>query len=490
MKRLLLLGLFLPCLLWKCSDSGDTCGDASCDATADAKSPKDSTVTDSGSCDPKTTPECVSETFGIFVDGASGNDSNPGTKASPVKTIGHALTILVGSKARVFVCEGTYPEDVVMGMAVDGKSLYGGLSCTDWTYTGRKSQIGKGPVALTLDSLSTAKVTVADFYVQAGDGVAPGESSIAAFVNFSTDVTFLRMNLSAGKGAPGKNATTGSNYNGSLAQTDPTIAGHAGVGLAGGATQTCASLCTDTTASTGGQGGAGGATPFDGEAGAPPSDAGGGGGIHAVDAGCSAGQRGVDAMSSLDAKTPINVGTIKTTGWVPASGSDGKNGAVAQGGGGGGGGIALDAGGGGGGGCGGCGGAGGIGGGGGGGSIALAILNSSLAFTMSELHAFNGGAGGNGAIGQTGQLGGNGGTANPPGCTGGPGGNGGKAGAGAGGAGGVSVAILWNGANAPTLDGATTGALFVATPGAKGQGGTPGINDGIDGVALTIFPSP
>src|SRR5450432_1248299 len=114
MKRLLLLGLVVPCLLWKCSDSGDQCGDASCDATADGKSPKDSSVIDAGQCDPKTNPACVSETFGVSVDGASGNDSNAGTKASPVKTIGHALTILVGSKVRVFVCEGTYPEDVVM----------------------------------------------------------------------------------------------------------------------------------------------------------------------------------------------------------------------------------------------------------------------------------------------------------------------------------------------------------------------------------------
>jgi hypothetical protein len=76
-----------------------------------------------------------------------------------------------------------------------------------------------------------------DFFVQAGDGVAPGESSIAALVNNCTDLTFLRMNLSAGKGAAGVTATPApSNYNLLLAQSDPTIAGFAASGATGGAT--------------------------------------------------------------------------------------------------------------------------------------------------------------------------------------------------------------------------------------------------------------
>lgn len=65
----------------------------------------------------------------------------------------------------------------------------------------------------------------------------------------------------------------------------------------------------------------------------------------------------------------------------------------------------------------------------------------------------------------------------PNGCGGGDGGKGGSGGAGSGGAGGVSAGILYKGAK-PVLD-----ATQVATGdfGAKGPGGKPGTNDGIDG---------
>jgi hypothetical protein len=59
--------------------------------------------------DPKDAPKCVVSELGVFVDAAGGADSNPGTKGTPVKSITAALTKL-GGKARVYVCEGTYPE--------------------------------------------------------------------------------------------------------------------------------------------------------------------------------------------------------------------------------------------------------------------------------------------------------------------------------------------------------------------------------------------
>ncbi|MCL4756376.1 MAG: PE-PGRS family protein, partial [Myxococcales bacterium] len=58
---------------------------------------------------------------------------------------------------------------------------------------------------------------------------------------------------------------------------------------------------------------------------------------------------------------------------------------------------------------------------------------------------------------------------------------GGAGGAGGGGAGGISVAVVWKGTAAPTLDGSAK--VTLGNKGTKGAGGKPGTNDGIDGVA-------
>jgi hypothetical protein len=68
-------------------------------------------------------------------------------------------------------------------------------------------------------------------------------------------------------------------------------------------------------------------------------------------------------------------------------------------------------------------------------------------------------------------------------CAGGRGGPGGNGGAGGGGAGGVSIAILFTGEQ-PARDDQTT--IATARAGRRGQGGHPGVNDGIDGVAAEI----
>ena len=60
---------------------------------------------------PKDAPACVANSFAVFVDGTAGADTNEGTKESPLKSIGVALTKL-GSRSRVYVCEGTYAESV------------------------------------------------------------------------------------------------------------------------------------------------------------------------------------------------------------------------------------------------------------------------------------------------------------------------------------------------------------------------------------------
>jgi hypothetical protein len=59
------------------------------------------------------------ETAFIYVDGAKGSDSNPGTKQSPLKTIGAAATIAIANNkasigTRVTINSGTYRESVTL----------------------------------------------------------------------------------------------------------------------------------------------------------------------------------------------------------------------------------------------------------------------------------------------------------------------------------------------------------------------------------------
>jgi len=439
--------------------------------------------------DPKDDPGCVDDRVGIFVS-ASGSDTNAGTKEAPVQTIAKALSLTTTLK-RVYACAGTYAEDVSLSATTDGVSIYGGFQCSDWSYVGNNVTIGKGNIPLTISG-TTKALAIEDLIVQAAAGGAGNATSIAALVaNASGAVTLARLALNAGAGANGADGAAGSNYNASLAQSDPSIAGHNATGITGGSPQTCSALCTDATASSGGGGGNGG-SGSNGSDGLPalggqaPND-----GLHGTGgATCTNGDHGANAATAgADAVSPTTTGTLSASGWTPVTSGSGKNGSVGQGGGGGGGAAANNAGGGAGGGCGGCGGGGGSGGASGGGSIGLAVFNSTVNVIGSQIHATNGGSGGKGGDGQVGQLGGYSGLQSNPGCVGGTGGEGSAGGNGAGGAGGISVGVLYSGAQ-PTLDSATTGAITVGTAGNKGIGGTAGSNDGIDGVAQPIYQSP
>lgn len=474
-------------ILAQCSSTQGTCQETNT-CVPDASDGPPPLVCDTTK-DPKDQTGCLDDRVGIFVDATGGNDANPGTKISPVKTIAKGLTLTTTSVARLYVCEGTYAEDVTLDSPHDGVSIYGGYKCGDWTYTGNKAQIGVGTLALKIDA-TTKPLTIEDVFVKAADATNPGGSSVAAFVNNATGISFLRVNLTAGNGKNGADGAAGSNFSASLAQSDPSIAGHNASGATGGALQQCAGLCTDNVASTGGQGGVGGAAPSSGSAGAPAL---GGGQAGTTGQGCGSGGAGSDGANAsavgTDATSPTTLGAFGATGWIATAGPSGGNGGPGQGGGGGAGATATNAGGGGGGACGGCGGGGGGGGAGGGGSIALAAVSSSVTVNASELHAGNGGAGGKGSAGQDGQLGGYGGLQSAPGCSGGAGGKGAKGGTSAGGVGGISAGILYQG-TAPTSDSTTTSAITLGTAGAKGVGGKAGQNDGIDGVAQAVLQAP
>jgi hypothetical protein len=427
-------------------------------------------------------PACIDDGIGVFVDATSGNDANPGTKASPFKTIAKAIAA-AGAKPRVYACAGTYAEDVSLTQA-SALSVFGGLACGTWAYDGSLPTVGASSLALHVDGV-TKPIVLSDLAFVAAPGSKPGDSSIAAFVNASADVTLRRVKLRPAGGQDGKPGTTGSNWT-TVAQSDASIAGKSASGGTGGGDHTC-SICADNVNSTGGGGGTGVALSATGGndgkpslGGQKPTDGKGGA------SGCVAGDNGDDAVAATSAPGATGYGKLTASGWAPAGGQDALNGGPGQGGGGGGGVASVTTpGGGGGGGCGGCGGAGGKGGGAGGASIGLAIVASKVTLVACDIVTLTGGAGGAGSAGQDGQLGGYAGTASSPGCAGGIGGKGGKGGGGGGGAGGISVGVIYTGQQ-PVIDSATK-VTVPTTPAPKGAGGTPGTNDGVDGIAQSVL---
>ena len=460
-------------------DSGTNDGES--DATSDGPS------VDAPGCDlsadPKDAPKCVDSGVGIFVD-SSKSDLNDGSRATPVATIGHALALAkTKSVRRIYVCEGTYAEDVLL---MQNTSIYGGFKCGDWSYTGNKPVVGKTQLAMKLDGVNN--VVIEDLEADAKDADGTNRNSIGALINASTGVTLKRVKLTAGRGNDGTNGTASSNYT-PVAQNDMSIAGKNASGIVGGAPHVCA-LCTDTKNSVGGAGGTGGSAPSDGSDGSPnlngvnPIDGKKGHAKPSVD--CT-GHDGPNGGAGSPAGAPTALATL-TTSWTPANGAPGTNGGVAQGGGGGGGGTDNTnlLGGAGGGGCGGCGGGLGNGGTGGGASLGLLSVQSTVTLTASEVITRQAGNGGAGAAGQVGQPGGFTGQASIPGCFGGTGGTGGAGGSGSGGAGGISVPVVYKG-TLPTMDSATTSKLVAGTKGLKGTGGTPAVNDGPDGLSQPTF---
>ena len=422
----------------------------------------------------------VSDEYAIFV-APTGKDGADGSQAGPVKTIAKALQLAADTKL-VIACDATFDERLTLTVGV---RLYGGFACpgsaTPWEYEpGEKAKVAPTNRGLVLNIASgDAAVVIEDFEFDAQAGVDAGESSVAAFVNGSTNVALTRVKLTSGKGVDG--------VNGALAQwtfPDPlTLKGNSANGDSGGASNT--GMCTVGERPRGGAGGNGGGGAVTTAGSGTPDLGMGKGGIAGSCSTSGTGQDGANASPQPAAGGATKLGTITATGWNGIAGADGTNGTPGQGGGGGAG--APAGGGGGGGGSGGCGGAGATGGKAGGSSIPLLVLNSTVVLSAGELIAGDAGSGGSGKLGQDGQPGGSGGVQVPDGCPGGKGGQGGQGGASGGAAGGISVGIVYQGAM-PVTDSKTTFVTGVA--GAKGSGGIPGTNDGIAGVKKDVFQLP
>ena len=407
---------------------------------------------------PSADPKCLDDSTSLFVSGERGSDTAEGSKGAPLRSVGEAISKVTPTRRRIFVCEGTYDEDIRI-TKVSGISILGGLTCA-WTPTANRPRVGHGSNPLGI--LDASAITVGSISFRATDATVG--SSIAALV-VRSEVAFTNAELIAGKG--------GSGAPGSLTPyafpTNLDLVGNSGD--SGGAEKefTCPGGAKT-------KGGAGGANGFNGNKGLPGSND--NHGIFPCGAVSTKGSNGVSAPSSQGASS---LGTLDASGWLPASGPNGKDGGPGQGGGGGGG---AGGGSGGSGGAGGCGGAGAMGGGGGGGSIALASHQSNVTMTSTTLESNDGGNGGDGADGQEGQRfggpGGNSQTATPS-CGGGEGGSGGDGGASGGGAGGISVGVLYSGTE-PLRDDATKRGT---RPGKKGIGGGPAARGGREGVSVS-----
>jgi hypothetical protein len=206
--------------------------------------------------DPKDAPKCVVSEFGVFADATAGSDTNPGTKDAPVKTLAAALSKLAG-KARVYVCEGTYPEHLALSTPV---SLYAGFACASWSYTGVKAKVAPADAGYALEVKgASGPVVLADLAFVAAPGTSASPSSIAAWVSDANAVTFRRCDLTAAQGFDGA-----SGDDGAPGTPDKPLDGVSANMTTPGALKTC-------TCSTGGtsSGGGGGAVLSDGQNGGP-----------------------------------------------------------------------------------------------------------------------------------------------------------------------------------------------------------------------------
>lgn len=447
-------------------------GDALCDRGAcDAIAAADATTPDGGEqdagadvivdlprdpcVDKPLAAECVTNQGALFVSSAADPTGADGTIEHPYTTITRAITAVTGERRRIYVCEGTYAEQVTLETLP--MTLIGGIAC-DFRTKGSKAKIVP-PSGTGLSIAAVGGTSVIDMAVEAASqsGVK-GSSAVAVFVTRSKNILLRGVDAKAGFGQPGADGldTTPNNWDGDQPFANNTATG------AGAPPPACVK-CKDgkTFSFAGGGGSTTGGLPEAGAAAPPVGTANSGGNA----ASCFEGRDGAHGEPSPAAVGAPRPGVLLTNGWSSdPTAQPGGVGGPGQGGGGGGANASV---GGGSGGCGGCGGAGGAAGGNGGSSMALLVFESEVIVEDATLTAAAGGGGGKGGKGQNGQMRIGGGSGA---CGGGDGGYGAGGGGGGGGAGGHSLAIGHVGP-APKIERTT---LVKSTGGAAGIGGPGG----------------
>ena len=174
------LGLLLAAASGCPATFSDVCEGTACPADGDGGPTGDGGINLPPDCDltkdPKDSPQCVDDAVAVFVS-PQGADSNQGTRASPVKSISIGIARAGTSKPRVYICAGTYPEDVSLTTAT---SLYGGFDCSTWMPVGAPTGVNPtSGLPLKIASV-TDPVVVADLQFTAPGGSSIGSSGISA----------------------------------------------------------------------------------------------------------------------------------------------------------------------------------------------------------------------------------------------------------------------------------------------------------------------
>jgi hypothetical protein len=436
--------------------------------------------------------------LGVFVSSESGDDATgDGTKELPFATITKGIASAGGKN--VYVCLGatkdTYAEQVSLNATTDGIRIYGGFDCATWDYSTKRSVLVSpdSNIALRIAGLKTgAYIENVRFVAADATGTGFDASSYGAFVTDSKGVMFKRVDLTAGKGAKGKDqpqAEKGDDGPAVPSEADSPQNGKPAICSAPPATQPGGTWGEQSTCgSLGGDGGKGrsdaNATGGAGDLGAPSTDVvvpgkdNSGPGASVLGVKGTGGGDGEDGLAGKVGTKSPDAGSFTGAGFILADGSVGKVGHTGQGGGGGGAskgnGTCVGASGGAGG-MGGCGGMPGLGGIGGGASVALFSWASAVGLSEVTLTAGDGGVGGAGGAGglrgqgADGAPGGVGSGQVNNGGRGGAGGDGGDGGSGSGGTGGPSYALAYSG-TIPTY--AADSTLQKGAGGVAGKGGS------------------
>ena len=157
------------------ADEGDDCDDTNPDVN-----PNGFEIPDDGidqDCDDG--DFIASDTNGFFVNEATGNDANPGTKAAPFATIQKGIdeAAAVDGGENVYVAGGTYDESIITNEA----SLFGGYDPADWTRDlVNNPSIINGQTTFAVYALPTQPVTIDGFQVNMPDSVPTQSVGIMA----------------------------------------------------------------------------------------------------------------------------------------------------------------------------------------------------------------------------------------------------------------------------------------------------------------------
>src|SRR5262245_16214596 len=158
-------------------------------------------------CIPQQTGDPIEDTCGVFVDAATGDDANGGTKEKPFARLTKALASSNGKP--VYACADA-AQPFVEAVTLDSSAqIFGGLDCTTWTYVaGTKTKWTAGADELPLRLADGASIAIEDVTIEAADAIKDGGSSIAIVAQAGASVELVRCDVRAGNGADGAAGNT------------------------------------------------------------------------------------------------------------------------------------------------------------------------------------------------------------------------------------------------------------------------------------------